>query len=161
MRNIFFELTRTTAADWAATPLLAAVLIVLCRVDLRERRLPDWGTLPLLLVGILLAFWRHSGEMPWPEIGGAAAGYGVFGAIGAAFWRLRGREGLGLGDAKLAAAGGAWIGLALLPLMVLIAASSALIFVILGNRARADDIPFGPWLAFGIICCWGIRLATA
>ncbi len=126
-------------------------------IDATTFRLPDRITLPLLAAGLGVAAWR-AGAVPWPEVAGAAAGLAVFAAIGAAFWRWRGTDGLGLGDAKLLGAGGAWVGVSLLPLVVLVAALSALAFVLVSGRDRTAPLPFGPWLALGIAVGWGVRL---
>ena len=63
--------------------------------------------------------------------------------------RLRGRDGLGLGDAKLLAAAGAWLGLASLPWVVLAAALLGLVLALLrAGPLRAETaVPFGPPLA--------------
>jgi leader peptidase (prepilin peptidase)/N-methyltransferase len=57
---------------------------------------------------------------------GAAAGFAAFWALGYAYRRLRGREGLGLGDAKLLAGSGAWVSWWGLPSVVLVAALAGL-----------------------------------
>ncbi len=69
---------------------------------------------------------------------------------------MRRREGLGLGDAKLLAAGGAWCGSAALPFIVVVAAGTALIWLAvhsLWKQARTvlwQPVPFGPFLSLGI-----------
>jgi leader peptidase (prepilin peptidase)/N-methyltransferase len=73
---------------------------------------------------------------------------------------LRGREGLGFGDAKLLAAGGAWLSWQSVPSVVLIAAVLALAVVLgiaLVRRTRlsaATRVPFGPYLAAAIWLVW-------
>ncbi len=73
---------------------------------------------------------------------------------------MRGREGLGRGDAKLLAAGGAWLGWEALPWVVLLAAVLGLALALL-QRARGmaltreTALPFGPSLALAI---WIVRL---
>lgn len=149
------------ALDLAATPALLALLAALAWIDGRERRLPDRLTLPLVALGLLLAAWREGGP-PLAEAGGAALGFAVFWALGAAFHRARGVEGLGLGDAKLLAAAGAWLGAGALPLLVLAAALAALLFVAVaraaGRRVRRE-VAFGPWLALAFAALWLGRVA--
>ena len=143
-------------ASLAMTPVLAVALVKLSLVDLRERRLPDWLTIPLAAFGLALAAWR-TGEVPRPELIGAGSGFLLFWALGEAHYRLRGTEGLGIGDAKLLGAAGAWLGWRDLPLVILIAALGALAAAAAG-RLRQQEIPFGPWLAAAFMALWFVRL---
>ena len=135
---------------WTLSALLAAVfamaLIALAFIDFETGYLPDAITLPLIAFGLAAnAFGVFSPAAD--AVIGAAAGFLVFWAIGAAYQRLRGRDGLGLGDAKLLAAIGAWTGWALLPFVIVIAAALTLAFAALRGLARSDEaLPFGPGL---------------
>ena len=77
--------------DFIATFVLAAILVQLIVIDLREFRLPDRLTLPLIGMGLCLSAWREGG---WPIQAaiGALVGYGVFWTIGTLYYRLRGVE---------------------------------------------------------------------
>ena len=88
---------------------------------------------------------------------GAGAGYGVFAIMGAAHFRATGREGLGLGDAKLLGAAGAWLGWYDLPLLVALAALGALAFAALFRHRR---VAFGPWLAGAFWALWVLRISA-
>lgn len=143
-------------ADLAATPVLALALARLVAIDLREHRLPDRLTLPLLALGLALGAWR-AGGVPGAELIGAAAGLAVFAALGSAHHALRGREGLGLGDAKLLAAAGAWLGWRPLPALVLAASLAALAWT--AARGVRGPLAFGPWLALAFLGLWLLRLA--
>jgi len=141
-----------------ATVALAVSLAWLAWIDARSFRLPDIGTLPLILAGITLnAVFLGT---PWTSLIGAGLGYGSFVAIETGYRKLRGRDGLGRGDAKLMAAAGAWCGGWLLPLIVLVGAFSALTFVailaLLQRRlpGTTQAFPFGPWLAVGFLIGW-------
>jgi leader peptidase (prepilin peptidase)/N-methyltransferase len=141
---------------WAATSaaVLGVALAALAAIDWRERVLPDLLTLPLLLAGLAWAAF-DSGVVPVENLVGAAAGYAAFALVAAAYRHWRGREGLGLGDAKLLAAGGAWCGWPALPTIVLVGAVTALLAVgvaqAAGRRHRRDDeIPFGTFLCLAI-----------
>lgn len=74
--------------------------------------------------------------------------------------RLRHREGIGLGDVKLAAVAGAWLGWLMIPIAIEIAALAALSTYVLRNIARkrrfhaAGLLPFGLFLAPAIWLCW-------
>jgi leader peptidase (prepilin peptidase)/N-methyltransferase len=144
-----------------ATVTLFAGLAVLTVVDAKTRRLPDTVTLPLIGLGLIFNFWIYSHWIA-PLIG-AVLGYGSMVALEVGYRRLRGRDGLGRGDAKLFAAGGAWCSAWLLPQISLIAATSALVFVALASLVKKQpvtgnvSIAFGPWLALGIAVCWLFR----
>ena len=145
----------------AASLILLIALSSLAWTDFRTYRLPDPVTLPLIGAGLLLN-GLHFGTF-WVSLAGAAIGYLAFVGIETGFRRLRGRDGLGRGDAKLLAAGGAWCGAWLLAPIVLIGAVSALAFVTI-TAALAGRQPeegqayaFGPWLALGIALAWIYR----
>lgn len=152
--------------DILLTPVLAAMLLALALIDRRERRLPDRLTLPLIALGLALAA-RRAGVVPMPELVGAGAGFAAFWVIGEVHYRLRGIEGLGLGDAKLLAAAGAWLGWRDLPLLMLLATLSALAIVALTHLVRRSstshepptrEIAFGPWLCAAFMALWLVRL---
>lgn len=134
-----------------AALLLAWSLLALSLIDMTHLLLPDAITLPLLWLGLLL----HAGDaMPGTlrdAVTGAAAGYSVIRFTGWCYQLLRNQPGIGLGDAKLMAALGAWLGWTSLPALLLIACGSALIFVIFIKPycfQRPDrPAPFGPWLS--------------
>jgi leader peptidase (prepilin peptidase)/N-methyltransferase len=108
---------------WAGC-LLGWVLITAAIFDLRYFWLPDALILPLIPAGWLVTWWM-TGTFSNQAIG-AVAGYAWLAAVRQLYWSMKGREGLGLGDAKLLAAAGAWVGWAGLPSVVLIAAVTAL-----------------------------------
>lgn len=112
----------------AASCVLGWCLLALAWVDIREQRLPDLLTLPLMLAGLAEALLLEP-EATLDRTIGAIGGYLAFRLLGAGYAALRGRTGLGQGDAKLLAAAGAWVGWAALPPLVLTAAIFALVFV--------------------------------
>ena len=149
---------------WLAA-LLGWWLLALALIDLRVWLLPDALTLPLLAAGLVLAAWGEVGGGLGPSptgvtlagsLVGAAAGFLVLAGIGLAYRRWRGREGLGLGDAKLLAAAGAWLGAASLPWVVLLAAVAGLaLAAVRGGNLRAETpVPFGPPLALAFWSCF-------
>jgi leader peptidase (prepilin peptidase)/N-methyltransferase len=138
-------------------------LLALALIDLRTFRLPDALTLPLLAAGLLLGTARTPVDMVLPNPTdaaiGTAAGFLVLAGIRWLYARARGVEGLGLGDAKLAAAAGCWLGWAVLPLLLLFAASAALVGALIVHRRLRGDlaVPFGPALALAF---WTLLLAA-
>ena len=138
---------------WASC-LLGWVLLTLGWIDALTLLLPDVLTLPLLVAGMAEAVWLEPDTLTGRAFG-AAVGYTALWALAWAYRRLRGRDGLGLGDAKLLAAGGAWVGAALLPDVLLVAAVGGLAWAF--RRGRPDFVarqPFGPALAGGIWLAW-------
>lgn len=133
---------------------LLATLIMLSWTDIRTYRLPDKLTIPLMGLGFIEGCF--SGAV-LERIIGMALGYFSFLAIEYGFKALRGKDGIGRGDAKLLAAGGAWCGWLGLPLIVLIASGFGLIAALMlsvKQSGKTDYIPFGPFLALGIFMVW-------
>ena len=132
------------------TILLAGVLGWVAFVDWREFRLPDAGVLPLIPLGLAVSALKVGG---WPvdESIGAVLGFGVFFGIGEIYFRARKVDGLGIGDAKLLSAAGAWLGATALPLVVLCAALPALGVAF---ALRSKRIAFGPYLAAAFFAIW-------
>lgn len=137
--------------------LLGWSLLALALVDRRHHLLPNLLTLPLIAGGLAVAAVVGR-ELPVRELVGAGAGYAFFWACRRLHWHWRGREGLGLGDAKLLAAGGAWLGWQPLPLVVLLASLSALLATLpairRGGERQQAEIAFGPHLALAIWALW-------
>jgi leader peptidase (prepilin peptidase)/N-methyltransferase len=133
--------------------LLGWWLLAMALIDLASFRLPDATTLPLIPAGLLLA-WR-SAELgllmpsPFEAALAAALGWAVLAGLRWFYARVRGREGLGLGDAKLCAGAGAWLGLTAMPWLLLTGALAGLLLALAVHRSLRGDlaIPFGPPLA--------------
>ncbi len=134
--------------------LIAALLwclIALFYCDLLVCRLPDPLNLTLLILALVLAAITP-GRGLLDGLLGAIIGTGAFWLMRWAYLRLRGREGLGLGDVKLMAGIGAAVGAVLIPVVTLIAALLALAVIALQSlkARRAPDadlaLPFGSYL---------------
>lgn len=129
-----------------AAAIFAFALIALAFIDAETGYLPDAITLPLIGAGIAANAASLFGPLA-DALFGAAAGFALFWAISEIYARVRNRDGLGLGDAKLLAAIGAWTGWQLLPVVVFLASLGTLAFVAVRRGAKPDDaIPFGPGL---------------
>jgi leader peptidase (prepilin peptidase)/N-methyltransferase len=138
--------------------LLGWWLLTLGWIDLRTWRLPDVLTFPLIALG-LVAGWFFAADELIGRIAGAIAGYLCLWLVAYGYRRLRGREGLGLGDAKLLAAAGAWVGASGLPSVVAGGAIAALVaaggLMLVGVRLeRTSALPFGPLLALATWLVW-------
>jgi leader peptidase (prepilin peptidase)/N-methyltransferase len=162
------ELGALGVAAWAAAlgsgPFLWAscglgwALLALAVIDARDGLLPDVLTYPLMLAGPPVTALLEP-DAVYDRAIGAAAGFGVFWLLALAYRRLRHREGLGLGDAKLLAAAGAWLGWQPLPSVVLVAAVAGLSWVLalraIGRRLALDtELALGPGLCLGFWLVW-------
>ncbi len=135
---------------------LGWVLLALSAIDWRHWRLPDALTLPLLVLALGWTAWWEPDALADHALAAASGWLGIA-VLAAAYRRVRGRPGLGLGDAKLLGAGGAAIGLEGLGPCLLLAAllGIALALARHGRRAgRASAVPFGPALALAIFASW-------
>jgi leader peptidase (prepilin peptidase)/N-methyltransferase len=147
-----------------ATGVLALLMALITLTDLKHFIIPDvlsFPAVPLGIVANIAAFHRDDWTAGLTEslIGAVLAG-GSFYLLRAGWLRLRGFEGLGLGDVKLAAAAGAWLGPGLLAPACLAAALAGLVAVgimalLPGRRvAMHDQIPFGSFIAPVVLLFW-------
>lgn len=147
----------TEGGDLWASCALGWLLLALAAADWRTFLLPDALVLAVAVAGLGATALLMPEELA-DHVIGAAAGFLVFAAVAALYRRWRGREGLGLGDAKLLGALGAWVSWPGLPSTVLIGAVAALAAALLLGLARrlgaADRLPFGPFLALGGWIVW-------
>jgi len=133
-------------------------LLALGWIDVRRWLLPDPLTLPLIIAGLAAAVAFEPEQLVDRALG-AALGYLSLRVVALLYRGLRGRDGLGHGDAKLLAASGAWVGATALPQVVLGAAFSALFTAaclrLAGVRLGAGSaLPFGPFLALATWLIW-------
>ena len=143
-----------------------ASLCVLCAavtwIDIRDGIIPDWLNVAIAVLGLARVIMTAD---LFTAI--EAVGEGI--AIGAIFWLLRrlyfayrGIQGLGLGDVKLLAAAGIWVGVAGIPIVLLIGTVTALAcagVTQLSGRALTGrtSLPFGPFLAAGLLLTVGFQ----
>lgn len=133
--------------------ILLAMLSWATLLDLDRYEIPDAASLGLVVVGLALSPWSAVTH-PQDAVLGAALGYGFFAVLGEIYFKRTGQDGLGLGDAKLLAAAGAWLGWSELPYVAGLAASSALCFALITGQKR---LPFGPWLSTVFWMIWMVR----
>lgn len=138
-----------------AGALFGWLLLALLALDAGHLWLPDALTMPLLGLGLLLG----RGEMA-DRLLGAAIGGGALLLVALLYRAVRGREGLGLGDVKLMAGLGAWLGWPLLPPLLLLAALLGLGLAALAaaRRQPVRQAPLGACLAAAAFPLW---LATS
>jgi leader peptidase (prepilin peptidase)/N-methyltransferase len=107
----------------------------------------------------LLIAWSLESSSLLDHAIGAAAGLVFVIALRHLYARLRGREGIGLGDAKLLSASGAWVSWEGLASVIVLSALAGLLFALLnawrnGSISLADRVPFGAFLCFGTWLVW-------
>ena len=154
-----------------------AALLLVTFVDLDHRFIPDEVSLPGILVG-LAATYLPGGIALTDALAGVLIGGGILWAVAWSYERLTGIEGMGLGDVKLLALIGAFLGWRAIPVVLIVASvtgSLAGVAVIATRRwrgaarrvarrhgllalapflrraARRTEIPFGPFLALGAL----------
>jgi leader peptidase (prepilin peptidase)/N-methyltransferase len=163
---------RLFASDTALVACLFGwAMLAVAVSDAQRFTIPDVLSLPAIPLGLLASGYlldpSRSQLVEWGHVAGAGLGGGLFWLVREAYFRLRGREGLGLGDVKLAAAGGAWTGWEHLADVVLLAATPALAFAMALAALRrrgltgTERVPFGAFLAPAIWAVWVLRTNAA
>lgn len=144
------------------TAALGWWLLLTAALDVEHHWLPDLLTLPLIPLGLAVA-WAGFGPPLAERVIGAVAGWAVLAALAALYRSTRGREGLGGGDPKLLGAIGAWLGWAMLP-FVLVGAGMVGLIAVLAMRARgrkvdgATRLPLGTLMA---LVAWPLWIVIA
>lgn len=135
----------------AAAIFFSCVLITLAVIDMRHQLLPDILTITLLWAGMLLSSACIIPTELQSSVAGAAIGYLLLRVIRDGFLTFRKKEALGLGDAKLLAAIGAWAGAESIAETVFWASVCGISYLvtakILSGRSFQAAMPFGPCLA--------------
>lgn len=141
-----------------AYALLVTALLIVSFIDLEHLIIPDAVTLPGMVVGAAIALLPSSIGFA-NAIAGACLGGGIFLLIAFAY-----PAGMGIGDVKLIAMIGAFVGwqavLVVIILSAFCGAASGLTLILLGRKGRRDPVPFGPFLAIGSVTAmlWGEAL---
>jgi len=161
--------------EFAVYFAFAAALIVLAFIDADHRILPDPITLNGLWIGLLvslviflpaplLARLLQSAGFSFPSdrlvsfvasVVGAIVGGGILWAVGEAYFRVRGVEGMGFGDVKMMAMVGAFLGTprTVFTIMAgsLLGSIIGLVMMRFGGKDKEYELPFGTFLSLGAI----------
>ena len=159
-------------AKWS---MLSALLVVLTATDIRERILPDVVNLSGFVIGILFSFFMAPTdgaslwlsnlmfEFPPPRpvlsvvdaLMGAAVGAGLLWIVGEGYFKLRGKEGMGLGDVKMMGMVGAFFGVRRTLLTVLfgslLGSVIGIVIIAVTRKGRDYELPFGAFLGLGAL----------
>ncbi|WP_052708299.1 prepilin peptidase [Xenorhabdus poinarii] len=147
--------------DFVIIIFLCSALLLLMIVDIKTYCLPDIITLPLLWIGLLLNVDGHFVSIR-SAIYGAISGYLFLWFL---YWLCRytlNKEGIGYGDLKLTAAIGAWLGVEMIPLLMLMASLSGLFgftMMSLKRKSFPEFIAFGPYLCLSAMVLIGYNFA--
>jgi leader peptidase (prepilin peptidase)/N-methyltransferase len=137
----------------ASRLLLVCILIALFGIDLQHKILPNSITLPAIAIGVLLSLIAPPG---WKDaLIGVVLGGGILYAIAWGYYLWRREEGMGMGDVKMLAMIGAFLGWKAV-LVTLVLSSFAGAFIGLGLMAVQRGsmkyaLPFGTFLAIGAV----------
>jgi leader peptidase (prepilin peptidase)/N-methyltransferase len=131
--------------------LFGCAMIVLFVIDLQHQILPNVITVPGTVIGVVLSLVLPPGWLS--SLIGVLLGGGLLLAMGETYYRLRGVEGLGMGDVKMLAMIGAFLGWqnALVTLMLASFGGALLGMGLLASRRGTMQaaLPFGTFLAVG------------
>jgi leader peptidase (prepilin peptidase)/N-methyltransferase len=140
----------------ACLALLCLASLLLAWIDLRRGIIPDWLNLAIAAMGLARAFLLDG----WTSVLDAAIDGLIVGAVFFLLRRLyfvyRKYHGFGLGDVKLLAASAIWVGVAGVPMQLLIGSLTALaaagaLHLAGQTMTRRTSLPFGPFLALGLL----------
>ena len=139
--------------------ILSIFFIIIFFIDLKHFIIPNVLTFPLMVIGFLKSFDPNLNQTIFPNyinsLIGGLFGYSIIWLIIFFYKKVRKKEGMGLGDAKLMAVIGFWFGWISIPFTIFISSTVALVLVVpsLINQSRkmSSEIPFGPYIIIGCI----------
>ena len=139
--------------------ILSIFFIIIFFIDLKHFIIPNELTFPLMIIGFIKSFDPNLNQTIFPNyinsLIGGLVGYSIIWLIIFIYKKIRNKEGMGLGDAKLLAVVGFWFGWVSIPFVIFISSAVALILVIpsILNKSRkmSSEIPFGPYIIIGCI----------
>lgn len=142
--------------------LLCALCAVLAWIDIRDGIIPDWLNLTIAVLGLIRIVMSADLAAALGALGEGIIIGGVFWLLRRLYFSYRGIQGLGLGDVKFLAAAGIWVGVAGIPLVLLIATITALacagVMQLSGRALNArTSLSFGPFLAGGLVLTVGFQ----
>ena len=139
--------------------ILSIFFVIIFFIDLDHFIIPNELTFPLMIIGFLKSFDPNINLNLFPSyiesLIGGVLGYILIWSIITLYMKIRKKEGMGLGDAKLLAAIGFWFGWYSIPYVIFLSSLSALLIalpsLINKSKSMSSQIPFGPYLIFGTV----------
>ena len=139
--------------------ILSIGFLIIFFIDLKHFIIPNEITYPLMMLGFLKSFDPNLNLNLFPNfinsLIGGFFGYVIIWLVIFIYKKLRNKEGMGLGDAKLVSVIGFWFGWVSIPFVIFFSSAIALIKVIpdlIKNKKNlSSEIPFGPYLIVGCL----------
>ena len=138
--------------------ILSVFFIIIFFIDLKHFIIPNSLTFPLMFIGFIKSFDPNLDNFLFPNyinsLIGGVIGYLIIWLIIFVYKKVRNKEGMGLGDAKLLSAIGFWFGWVSIPFVLflssIIALGLSLPSLINKSKNLSSQIPFGPYIILGI-----------
>ena len=151
----FFGVSLTTLLLF----VLSISFVIIFFIDFKHFIIPNELTYPLMIIGLLKSFDPNLNTTLFPNLvnslAGGFFGYAIIWLIIFTYKKIRNKEGMGLGDAKLLSAIGFWFGWMSIPFIIFFSSIAALISVIpdlITNKKKlSSQIPFGPFIIIGTL----------
>ena len=139
--------------------ILSICFIIIIFIDMKHFIIPNELTFTLMVIGFIKSFDPYLNQYLFPNyldsLIGGVIGYSIIWFIIFAYKKLRNKEGMGLGDAKLLSAIGFWFGWISIPFILFFSSFVALIFAVPGllnkSKSMSSQIPFGPYIILGCV----------
>ena len=139
--------------------ILSIFFVIIFFIDLKHYIIPNELTFPLMFIGFIKSFEPNLNQTIFPNyinsLIGGVFGYLIIWLIIFFYKKVRNKEGMGLGDAKLMAVVGFWFGWVSIPFTIFISSFVALFFTVPSllkkTRDMTTQIPFGPYIIIGCI----------
>ena len=137
--------------------VLSIFFIIIFFIDLEHYIIPNELTFPLMFLGFIKSFYPGLDPELFPNfvnsLIGGVVGYLIIWTIIFLYKKIRNKEGMGLGDAKLLSAIGFWFGWVSVPIVIFFSSIIALSYVaptlVTRSRNLSTQIPFGPFIILG------------
>ncbi len=139
--------------------ILSVFFIIIFFIDLKHYIIPNELTYPLMVIGFVKSFDPNLNQVIFPNfinsLIGGIVGYLIIWLIIFFYKKVRNKEGMGLGDAKLLAVIGFWFGWTSIPYVLFFSSAVALLWfapdLIKKSKKLTSQIPFGPYIILASI----------